>query len=593
MLTRLLQLASARLGMGLLGAIFLLAIIGPRLAPYSPLLGSDAVLAHPTFAHLLGTDYLGRDVLSRILCGSPVSVFGAVLVAFIALFVGAIPGILSVYFGAAFEWLSLRFVDTLTALPFLLFAASMTALLGNGITQAMVTVGILVAPACFRVSRAAALSVARSQYVEAAILSGASVTSIVRKHVWGKVLPPIAIVLASTMGHGLVVVASLTFLGIGVQPPQPTWGGVLASDLGYLSYRPYAPLFPTFLILITVWAFNLIADAIRDVAGESGRVLLEQRRPSRARSTGERKKRRSRMFAAARSSVQSMDSRTAWTVAEREIVLSVTDLAIAHLSTGNEAVRGLSFELRKGRVLGVVGESGSGKTLTCRAILGILPKPFEVSRGTIELKGRNIGEFTRQDWNAAHGRTISAVFQDPASYLNPAMRVGKQIEEILRVKNKLARRAARAEVLRLFALLQLRNPELVFEQYPHELSGGMLQRVLIASAIALEPQILIADEATTALDVTVQAEILDLLLDLKNEIGLALVVVSHDLAVVAKLCDDVIVMKSGEVIEQGTVEEILKRPQHEYTQLLVAEHNSYGLDRFLNVAEVEKLEHAS
>jgi len=593
MLTRLLQLRSARLGMGLLAVIFLLAIIGPRLAPYSPLAGSDAILKHPSLAHVLGTDYLGRDVLSRILCGSPVSVFGAVLVAFIALFVGAIPGILSVYFGSAFEWLSLRLVDTLTALPFLLFAASMTALLGNGITQAMVTVGILVAPACFRVSRAAALSVACSQYVEAAILSGASVSSIVRHHVWGKVLPPIAIVLASTMGHGLVVVASLTFLGIGVQPPQPTWGGVLASDLGYLSYRPYAPLFPTFLILITVWAFNLIADAIRDVAGEAGRVLLEQRKSVVSRGRGDKRGRTASAPSAAREPVAKANPGTVSTAATGEIVLSVTDLTIEHLSTRNELVRGVSFALSKGRVLGIVGESGSGKTLTCRAVLGILPERFEVARGSIELKGKNITDFTRQDWSAAHGRIISAVFQDPASYLNPAIRVGKQIQEILRVKNQLPRARARAEVLRLFELLQLRHPELVFEQYPHELSGGMLQRVLIASAIAQKPEILIADEATTALDVTVQAEILDLLLDLKRQIGLALIVVSHDLAVVAKLCDEVLVMKSGEVIEQGTVQEILRSPQHEYTRLLVAEHNSYGLDRFLIAARVDQLDHAS
>ncbi|MEI9939047.1 MAG: dipeptide/oligopeptide/nickel ABC transporter permease/ATP-binding protein [Pseudomonadota bacterium] len=591
MLTRLWQLPSARLGLGLLSAILLLAIIGPLLSPYSPLAGSDAILAHPSANHLLGTDYLGRDVLSRILCGSPVSVFGAVLVAFIALFVGAIPGILSVYFGAAFEWLSLRVADTLTALPFLLFAASMTALLGNGITQAMVTVGILVAPACYRVSRAAALSVARAQYVEAAILSGASVATIVRNHVWSKVLPPIAIVLANTMGHGLVVVASLTFLGIGVQPPQPTWGGVLASDLGYLSYRPYAPLFPTFLILITVWGFNLIADAIRDVAGESGRVLLEQRK-SGASGSGQ-SIRKKVMSTPGHGSAQSTRTRAVAVPPESDVVLSVKGLAIRHSIARNEVVRGVTFDLRKSRVLGVVGESGSGKTLTCRAILGALPKLFELSKGSIELKGRDISAFTRKDWNAAHGRVISAVFQDPASYLNPAIRVGKQVEEILRVKNKLPRRVARAEVLRLFEALQLRNPELVFEQYTHELSGGMLQRVLIASAIALGPEILIADEATTALDVTVQAEILDLLLQLKDKFGLALIVISHDLAVVAKLCDEVLVMKSGEVLEHGTVHEILRHPQHEYTRLLVAEHNSYGLDRFLKVAEVEKLDHAS
>jgi peptide/nickel transport system permease protein len=592
MIARVLRLRSGRLGAGLLAAILLLALIGPQLAPYSPLAGSDAILAHPTLKHLLGTDYLGRDVLSRILCGSPVSVFGAVLVALIALVVGAIPGILSVYLGAAFEWLSLRIADTLTALPFLLFAASMTALLGNGITQAMVTVGILVAPACYRVSRAAALSVARSQYIEAAILAGASVPTIVHKHVFGKVLPPIAIVLASTMGHGLVVVASLTFLGIGVQPPEPTWGGVLASDLGYLSYRPYAPLFPTILILITVWGFNLIADAIRDVAGGAGAASLDRPKSSHsgfeARGSGATETRpQEPSFAKAGKMQPSSDAVTS------DVLLSVRDLTVEHATTGSQVVRGLTFELRKARVLGIVGESGSGKTLTCRAILGVLPRLFQVSQGAIELKGKDTSGFSRKDWNAAHGKIISAVFQDPASYLNPAMRVGKQVEEILRVKSELPRRLAKARVIGLFETLQLRNPELVFEQYPHELSGGMLQRILIACAIALEPEILIADEATTALDVTVQAEILDLLLDLKDKIGLALIVVSHDLAVVAKLCDEVLVMKSGEVVEHGTVDQILQRPQHEYTQLLVAEHNSYGLDRFLKVAEVEVLDHAS
>jgi peptide/nickel transport system permease protein len=278
---RILQLGSGRLALSLLTFIFLLSVFGPLAAPYSPLTGSAEVLAHPSAAHVLGTDYLGRDVLSRLLSGSPVSVLGAVLVSLIALLVGTLPGILSVYLGSAFEWLTLRFVDTLIALPFLLFAVAMTALLGNGLTQAMVTVGILVAPASYRVARAATLSVARSQYVEAAMLAGASTGWIVRRHVFAKVLPPIAIALAGTMGTGLVVVASLTFLGIGVRPPEPTWGGLLASDLAYLSYRPYAPLFPTFLIMITVWAFNLLADAIRDVAGESGRTLLRHKQIAR------------------------------------------------------------------------------------------------------------------------------------------------------------------------------------------------------------------------------------------------------------------------------------------------------------------------
>jgi len=274
-------------------------------------------------------------------------------------------------------------------------------------------------------------------------------------------------------------------------------------------------------------------------------------------------------------------------------VLSLTDAQITNRISSEPIVCGVTFALRRGRALGIVGESGSGKTLTCRAILGILPEPFQVSAGSIDLHGRDITTFTRKDWNAARGGVISAVFQDPASYLNPSIRVGKQIEEVFRVKAKLPRRLAKPRVLRLFHALHLRDPELVFEQYPHELSGGMLQRVLIASAIALDPEILIADEATTALDVTVQAEILDLLLDLKERTGLALVVVSHDLAVVAQLCDEVLVMKSGELVEQGPVHEILYRPRHPYTESLVAEHKLFGLDRFLKASEVERLEHAS
>lgn len=278
------QLPSGKLSVLFLSFITFLAIFGPALAPYDPLVGTDRLLAHPSTQHWLGTDYLGRDVLSRILAGSTISVLGSVQVAVIALFVGAIPGILSVYLGKIFEWLTLRLVDTLIALPFLVFAVAVTALLGNGIPQAMLVVGIMVSPAFYRVARAAALTISRSQYVEAAILSGASIGWIVRKHVWAKVLPAISITLANTMGSGFVVVSSLTFLGIGVQPPAPTWGGVLASDLGYLNFRPYAPLFTTVLIVLTVLAFNLLADVIRDVSGESGRALLVRRAQKRGRN---------------------------------------------------------------------------------------------------------------------------------------------------------------------------------------------------------------------------------------------------------------------------------------------------------------------
>ncbi|MFD6532067.1 ABC transporter permease [Streptomyces sp. NPDC060184] len=277
MVRRVLSLTSGRIAVAVLVLIALLTVFGPWLAPQDPLAAGGNTLAPVSGAHWLGTDYLGRDVLSRLLDGSRVSVLGSLEVALTALVVGAVPGILSVYSGRVFEWLTLRLADTLVALPFLLFAIAVIALLGNGITQAMLVTGALVSPLFYRVARAATLAVARSPYVEAAIVSGASLGWIVRRHVWVKVLPPIAVALAQTIGVGFVIVSSLTFLGIGVQPPAPTWGGLLASDLSYLGHQPWAPAAPALLIMITVWACNLLADAIRDVSGEAGRALATRR----------------------------------------------------------------------------------------------------------------------------------------------------------------------------------------------------------------------------------------------------------------------------------------------------------------------------
>jgi peptide/nickel transport system ATP-binding protein len=269
-------------------------------------------------------------------------------------------------------------------------------------------------------------------------------------------------------------------------------------------------------------------------------------------------------------------------------LLSVRDVRIRDRAADREIVHGISFELAPGKVVGIVGESGSGKTLTCRAILGILPDQLVVSAGSITLAGRDLAKLSVRQWTEIRGSTISAVFQDPASYLNPSIPVGSQIAEVIRVKKKVGRREARDRVLELLRAVRLRGPENVYGQYAYELSGGMLQRVLIAAAIAADPKVLIADEATTALDVTVQAEILDLLAELRERTGLALVVVAHDLAVVAQVCDEVLVIREGDVVEHGTTGDVLYRPQHEYTQLLIAEHEQYGLERFLDAPREEQ-----
>lgn len=237
--------------------------------------------------------------------------------------------------------------------------------------------------------------------------------------------------------------------------------------------------------------------------------------------------------------------------------------------SGREAVRDVSFAIERGESVGLVGESGSGKTLTCRAVLGVLPPGVAVTGGGIHLGDLELTGLDRRGWDAVRGNRISAVFQDPASYLNPSLTVGRQLAEQLRLKRGLPRARTRAAATDLLAAMGLRRASAVYDQYPHELSGGMLQRALIAIAVAGEPELLVADEATTALDAAVQAEVLDLLRHLREERGLALLLVSHDLAVVAEVCDRVAVFYAGEIVEQGPTAEVIARPRHPYTEALL------------------------
>jgi peptide/nickel transport system ATP-binding protein len=249
-------------------------------------------------------------------------------------------------------------------------------------------------------------------------------------------------------------------------------------------------------------------------------------------------------------------------------VLEVSDLQV---SVGDHlvAVNDVSFSIGRGESVGLVGESGSGKTLTCRSVLGLLPTTGEVDHGRIVLGGTELTGASRRTWNEVRGTRLGAVFQDSASYLNPSLTVGHQLAEQLRVKRGLSRADAHRRAVELFTEVGLHDPEGVFHRYPHQLSGGMQQRVLIAISVSCEPELLIADEATTALDVVIQAEILDLLSRLRETHGLSLLLVTHDLAVVAETCERILVMYAGEIVESGTTEEVLARPRHPYTQALM------------------------
>ena len=275
-----LRIPAARFAVVVLVGIGFLALFGEALAPHDPLKQyTDAVLQGPSAEHLLGTDYVGRDVLSRLMAGTRLSVLGAVEAVLIGAGLGVPFGLASAWMGPRAEWLAERVSDTLVILPFTVFAIAVAGTLGNGLQQAMVAIGILLSPLFFRVTRSVAITLRRAQYVEAAELMGATQLWTLRKHIWAKVLPNVAVTSAHATGAALLVVASLSFLGLGVTPPAPTWGGMLSSDLGYLAQQSWAPIFPAVLMMATVGSLNLLADAIRDVTGDAP-ATRRRRRPT-------------------------------------------------------------------------------------------------------------------------------------------------------------------------------------------------------------------------------------------------------------------------------------------------------------------------
>jgi peptide/nickel transport system permease protein len=532
-LRRALRLTSARIALGIILLILVLAVFGGALAPLNPLTQNpNAVLQGPSGAHWLGTDYLGRDVLSRLMAGTGRSVVGALEAVGIGLLLGVLPGLASLWLGRTYEWISLRIVDAFMTLPYVVFAVAVTGFFGNSLTAAMTAVGVLIAPLYFRVTRAAAIGLTKTQYVEAAELFGSSRRRILRTHLWSKILPTLAVTTAQALASALLIVSSLAFLGLGVEPPLPTWGELLSSDLDYLSQQPWAPLFPGLLIMLVAGALNAFADAIRDTGAAYELSAVDTVGPA---------------------ADDELSSVALAPVAEP--VLRVEGLRVSVNGGRTEAVHGVSFEVGRGEIVGLVGESGSGKSLTCRAVTGLLAPGCARSAGSVDLLGGSglvdLAALDRAGWNKVRGPRIGIVFQDPASYLNPSIQVGKQLVEAIRAHSELSRAQARTRAVELFASVGLREPETVFRQYPHELSGGMAQRVLIAIAISGDPDLLIADEATSALDVLVQAEVLDLLRGLVQDRGLALLLVTHDLAVVAELCDRVLVCDRGRIVEQG------------------------------------------
>ncbi|MCT7376575.1 dipeptide/oligopeptide/nickel ABC transporter permease/ATP-binding protein [Chelativorans salis] len=544
----------AAFGLGLLVAIALAALLTPWLPLQPPDITNPAnrLLRPLTEGHLLGTDQLGRDLLSRLMWGTRVSIAVGLSATLVAAVVGSAIGLVAGYTGGRTDNLMMRGIDMLMAFPYILLALAIVAVLGPGLMNALYAIAVVNIPFFARNIRGVTLSLAHREFVDAARLSGKGHLRILLTEVLPNVLPVIVITMSTTVGWMILETAGLSFLGLGAQPPLADLGSMLGEGRKLLFNAPHVSIIPGLMIFALVMSINLVGDGIRDV--------LDPRLKSGALS------RPAAATAVKREDVPAMPETSS------KAALDVRDLK-TEFRVGSDvykAVGGVSFQLRERECLGLVGESGSGKSVTAMSLLGLVPTPpGRISGGRVLYQGRDLLEASEADLRKLRGGAFAYVFQDPLSTLHPLFTVGDQVTEAIRAHQPLSYREAWKRAVALLEMVRIPNAAERAGSYPHELSGGMRQRVSIAMALANDAEILIADEPTTALDVTVQAQILKLMDALQDDKGAALLFITHDFGVVSEICDRVAVMYAGRIVETGPTDEVLNAPAHPYTRKLI------------------------
>jgi peptide/nickel transport system permease protein len=520
-----------------------------------------SALHGPGGGHLLGVDSLGRDVLQRLLVGTRVTLFGVLEAMVVVLLLGIPLGLVAGYFGGKVDRVITWIADLVLSLPAIILVIVVLSVFPQSVTAAMVTLGFLAAPGLVRVVRAATLPVREQLYVAAARVSGMSRSYIIGRHVLPRVTGPIIVQGSLLAATALLVQTGLAFLALIAAPPQPSWGGMVADGVGALFQQPWLIWPPGLAIALTVLAFGLLGDAVRDASTEAW--------SSKSAVPLRDKRRRGSSAAASAAEAITPDS-----------LLSVRDLTVSYETPAGRicAVDAATFHIARGETVGVVGESGCGKTTTALAIIALLGGGGRIDSGQVYFAGRDLAALSESELQKVRGTEIGYVSQEPMVALDPAFRIGWQLAEAVRMNTGVSRAVANRRAVELLEQVQLPEPHLVARRYPHELSGGMAQRVVIARALAGDPKLLIADEPTTALDVTIQIEILDLLRTLQRDRGMAIMLVTHDLGVVADMCDRVVVMYAGQVAESAGVEEVFAQPHHPYTQALLASNPHHQRD---------------
>jgi peptide/nickel transport system permease protein len=549
----------ATFGLVLLGTIVLIAMAAPVLPLPDPGVTDLAHRLRPPFTpgHILGTDQVGRDILSRLIWGTRLSLAVGVTAALTAAAIGSTIGLVAAFYGGLADTLLMRGIDMLMAFPYLLLALAIVAALGPGLFNAMLAIIIVNIPFFARGVRGGTLSIVHADFMAAARLSGLSDAKILASELFPNVLPGIVIGVSTTIGWMILETAGLSFLGLGAQPPQADLGGMLGEGRNLVQVAPHVATIPGLVILALAIGINLVGDGLRDVldpklkSGGLARVHAQTASAPQA----ERQKRLTAPAGAARLPLAVRALETHFTVG-REIYL---------------AVNGVSFEVRPGESVGLVGESGSGKTVAALSIAGLVATPpGRIVGGEILHHGEDLVGAPLSRLQAIRGSRIAYVFQDPQTTLNPLIPVGEQIAESIRRHQGLNRAAAMRRAVEIMGAVRIADAASRARSYPHELSGGQRQRIGIAMALANDPEVIIADEPTTALDVTTQAQVLALLNELRRAHGAALVFISHDFGVIAEICDSVHVMYGGRIVESGKVADVLRAPLHPYTQRLLA-----------------------
>ncbi|MFC4122511.1 dipeptide/oligopeptide/nickel ABC transporter permease/ATP-binding protein [Nonomuraea zeae] len=551
---------------GIIAVVVLAALLAPWIAPHSPYF-QEAAGGGPSAAHWMGLDSANRDILSRLLSGARWSLIIGLGATGLALVTGAVVGAVAATSRKAVDETLMRVLDVIMAFPGIALAAVLVAVFGGSIPVLVMAMAFLYMPSVARVVRANVIAQYGEDYVAAERIIGARTPHILIRHVAINCAAPVLVFCTVMVADAIVFEASLSFIGAGVRPPNPSWGSVIADGKNLVLLGGWwATVFPGLLILITVLALNILSEGVSDVwaAPAAGKPApkkddaFEQARPG----TGEIVELPGLAEAAQRLAERARP------LPQGPPILSVERLRIG-FPTGEgrlagsatvDVVDGIGFEVRPGEVLGLVGESGCGKSLTALTIMGLQPRGARVS-GHVRFDQRELLAESRGARRRLLGHEMAMIYQDALSSLNPAMTIKAQLKQLTRRGG----RRSPAELLELVGLDARRT----LSSYPHELSGGQRQRVLIAMALSREPKLIVADEPTTALDVTVQAQVIELLLRLREELGFALILVSHDLALVADVTDRVVVMYGGQIVETGVTAALVGAPAHHYARGLL------------------------